>query len=343
MIKPHSAQGAFGRDWAGLLLVIPSFIVAVWLTAPVLSQLLLSFFIAIMLEPLVKLIQRMGLPRVMAVALILSALTGLFMLVLMKVVALVPETLQLSRHLPQLLNHQLQEICRWFQDRGIQVNPDNLLSLIDYPRLVEMITRLASQISGLLSYAVTLFLVLLFMLCDAPALEKWLTCQQRQPHHRFRALVLSLHTVTHYMGIRTLMGIVNSLLVWGLFQISGFNYTLEWAGLTFVMNYIPVLGSILATIPPLIYSLIVFGPAKTLTLGILLTLISVALGCILEPLLVGRRLNISLTMQMVALIFWQMLLGLSGAFIAIPLTFMLKAALLHSVGDETSRCVRHQQ
>ena len=332
MIDPGAspARASFVRiKWPIWLLMTPSLIVAVWLTAPVLSQLLLSFFLAIMLEPVVKLVQKMGLPRVVAIVLILSGLTALFILFLMKVVALVPDIVQLSRHLPQLLHHQLQAVSLWFQEWGIHVTSDGLLSLIDYPHLMEMLTRFASQISGLLSYTLTLLLVLLFMLCDAPALEAWLTSSHRRHHKELSALVLCLHNVTHYMAIRTLTGIVNSLLVWGLFTSYGFNYTLEWALLAFVLNYIPVIGSILASIPPLIYGLIIAGLTQTMTLAIMLTLINIVLGCIVEPLLVGRKLNMSLTAQMVALIFWQMLLGLPGAFMAIPLTYTLKTVFLH--------------
>lgn len=336
MTDSCSPRAAFIRmkpGWTTLLLVLPSLIVAVWLTAPVLSQLLLSFFLAIMLEPVVKLIQKTGLPRLVAIVLIISGLTGLFILFLMKVVALVPHIVQLSRHLPQLLNYQLQEICLWLQEWGINVTPESLLSLIDYPHIVEMLTRFASQISGLLSYTLTLILVLLFMLCDAPALKKWLTRQHRHNDYT-HTLVLCLHNVTHYMGIRTLMGILNSLLVWGLLKYYGFNYTAEWAMLTFILNYIPVIGSILSSIPLLIYSLVVFGIAKTMTLAIIFTLINIVLGCLVEPLLVGRKLNMSLTLQMAALIFWQLLLGLSGAFIAIPLTFILNALLRNRMEEE---------
>jgi AI-2 transport protein TqsA len=56
--------------------------------------------------------------------------------------------------------------------------------------------------------------------------------------------------------------------------------------------------------------------------------LNLMLSSVLEPLMLGKRLNMTLTVQLLAFLFWQALLGMTGAILAIPLTFLLKKVWL---------------
>ncbi|MGE9665551.1 AI-2E family transporter, partial [Escherichia coli] len=52
--------------------------------------------------------------------------------------------------------------------------------------------------------------------------------------------------------------------------------------------------------------------------------LNLSLSSVMEPLMLGKRLNLPLTVQLLAFLIWQALLGITGAILAIPLTFLLK-------------------
>ncbi len=94
--------------------------------------------------------------------------------------------------------------------------------------------------------------------------------------------------------------------------------------LMFIFNYVPVVGSLLAAIPPVLQTMIFFDiQAGLLVVGFFVVL-NLSLSSVMEPLMLGKRLNLPLTVQLLAFLIWQALLGITGAILAIPLTFLLK-------------------
>jgi len=97
--------------------------------------------------------------------------------------------------------------------------------------------------------------------------------------------------------------------------------------LAFFLNFIPVIGSIVAGVPPTILALLIAGfPSALLVAGGYL-LINNFLGNFLEPMLVGRRFGISTLVVVISVVFWGWLWGPIGMLLAVPLTMVLKVIL----------------
>jgi predicted PurR-regulated permease PerM len=91
-----------------------------------------------------------------------------------------------------------------------------------------------------------------------------------------------------------------------------------------LFNYIPYVGSIIGVALPVLLSLAQFGSlGTTAVLGALLIAAQTYVGNILEPRVIGRQLNLSPFVVLVALSVWTAIWGLPGAILAIPLTAML--------------------
>ena len=91
-----------------------------------------------------------------------------------------------------------------------------------------------------------------------------------------------------------------------------------------LFNYIPYVGSIVGVALPVILSLAQFGSlGTTALLGALLIAAQTYVGNILEPRVIGKQLNLSPFVVLVALAVWSSLWGLPGAILAIPLTAMV--------------------
>ena len=106
-----------------------------------------------------------------------------------------------------------------------------------------------------------------------------------------------------------------------------------WALLVFILNYIPTIGSIVATILPGLLALVQFEswtPFVILVIGI--TVIQQALGSFLEPNLMGMTLNLSPLVVVISLILWGMLWGVVGMFLCVPITVILVIILANFPG-----------
>jgi predicted PurR-regulated permease PerM len=121
-------------------------------------------------------------------------------------------------------------------------------------------------------------------------------------------------------GINVILGAISFVILWGM----GVDFALFWAVVIGLFNYIPYVGSIIGVALPVILSLAQFGSlGTTAVLGALLIAAQTYVGNILEPRLIGRQLNLSPLVVLMALSVWTAIWGLPGAILAIPLTAMI--------------------
>jgi AI-2 transport protein TqsA len=104
--------------------------------------------------------------------------------------------------------------------------------------------------------------------------------------------------------------------------------------LCFLLDFIPVLGALLATIPPLAIALIVLDPIEAMVLGALMIGNQQLFGSIIEPNLSGQRLGISPLVLLMTVMLSYSVWGISGAIIGVPIMIIARIAL---EGDERTR------
>ena len=139
-----------------------------------------------------------------------------------------------------------------------------------------------------------------------------------------------------YLGIKTIVSLATGFCAWLLTWSIGLDFPLLWGMLTFLLNYVPTIGSIIAAVPAVLLALVQFGPgAASLTVAGFVA-INVAFGNIIEPRLMGYGVGISPLVVFVGLIFWGFVFGPVGMLLSVPLTMTLKIAL---ESDERTRWI----
>jgi predicted PurR-regulated permease PerM len=136
-----------------------------------------------------------------------------------------------------------------------------------------------------------------------------------------RQIIKSVH---RYLLMKTLLSAGNTLAAYVLMKLIGLEFAETWALLTFFLNYIPKIGSITATVVPSVFALLQFQewqPVLFVAGG--LTLVHMITGEIVEPMVMGRTLNLSSLVIMLALTFWAMVWGIVGTFLAVPLMVVI--------------------
>jgi AI-2 transport protein TqsA len=143
------------------------------------------------------------------------------------------------------------------------------------------------------------------------------------------SLQASLDTIDNqlqsYIVIKTFISILTGLLTTIILIAYGIDFAIVWGILTFILNYIPNIGSILATIFPIIIALLQYGLGFTsISLSILLLVNQNIIGNFLEPHFTGRQMDLSPVFVLFSLIFWGYVWGIVGMFLAVPIAASMK-------------------
>ena len=126
--------------------------------------------------------------------------------------------------------------------------------------------------------------------------------------------------IQRYLSVKTLVSLLTGAIAYLVLVLLGVQYALLFGLLTFLLNYIPTFGSILAGILPAIYALATQDWGTVAVIVITYLAINFALGNFLEPKVLGRELNLSPLVIVISVVFWGSLWGVVGAFLAVPLT-----------------------
>ena len=132
------------------------------------------------------------------------------------------------------------------------------------------------------------------------------------------------NSISSYITLKTLVSLLTGFASFIVLSIIGVDAPLFWAFLIFLMNYIPTIGSLIATAFPAIFALLQFGtlaPFFWVLGGV--GLIQVIVGNILEPKIMGNSLNISSLVVLITLSLWGAVWGITGMILSVPITVMM--------------------
>lgn len=180
----------------------------------------------------------------------------------------------------------------------------------------------------------SVFLVIVysaFLLSERAGFAVKLSAAMHDPQGaaRTEAMISTINDrIGDYLAIKTLinviLGTVSFVILWAL----DVDFPLFWALVIGLLNYIPYFGSLVGVAFPVGLSIVQFGDLWwTLLIALLLTIAQMTIGNVVEPRLIGRRVNLSPFVVLVSLAVWSSLWGLAGALLAVPLTSMLAIVL----------------
>lgn len=176
---------------------------------------------------------------------------------------------------------------------------------------------------------VLIMFLLLFMLLEGPMLSRRVTeifgPSEEAIGHAVHALSDMALQVRTYLVWRTIINFALALLVGLVYQWMGLRQPWTWAIFTAVLCYVPYLGPLAAGIFPVVDAFVSVGPICALEiLGFYLIIITLE-GYVIVPVVMGRSMELNATTVILACLFWELLWGLPGLFLAMPLMAGIKA------------------
>jgi AI-2 transport protein TqsA len=205
----------------------------------------------------------------------------------------------------------------------------NLTSLqqIRFERIWDFGTGVLGQLLGFIGAAVIFLILTVFMLLEAQTFGHRLKAVSIARGPDIARMLSATRDIQRYLAIKTLVSLLTGFLAGLLCWAAGLDFFILWGIVAFALNFIPVIGSLVAGVPPTILALLIAGWPNALLVAGGYLLINNFLGNFLEPILVGRRFGISILVVVISVMFWGWVWGPLGMLLAVPLTMVLKVIL----------------
>ena len=334
--KPEEAGNGFlapARHWLlpgsqtlflGILALIACFAVARTLQ-PVLMPLAFAWVLSAMLAPMVRKLTDWKVPHGLAVAFAIILTVFLFFRAGILVNELVSSFVAKYGDYSAKLTSLLKFFYAKLPPRAVEV-----LTAFDWQtRAGKMVMSLSSLLISVSSKVVMILIVTAFILIEQRDFGKKL--EAAFPNHIADKISSVLGGITNqvsrYLLLQFVISLATGICVWLALWAIGVEFSLTWGVLAFVLNFIPTIGSIIASIPPVLVALVQWAPDsywQPVVAALALLAIQMTIGNVISPRVMGDHLNLSPVAVLVFLLFWSWLWGPAGALLSVPITAAIK-------------------
>ena len=209
----------------------------------------------------------------------------------------------------------------WLEEHGILVT-SLLVENFNAGWLIRAVQEIGGRLHGLVTFVVIAFVFTALGLLEVDIASKHIASLDNKEAARtlLQASTQIADKFQRYMLVRSAMSVLTGLVVWAFALLAGLELATAWGVIAFVLNYIPFIGPLIATVFPTLFALAQVGSwqlAVVVFLG--LNLIQFLIGSYLEPRIAGAALSVSPFLVLFAVFFWAFLWGLPGAFIGVPI------------------------
>lgn len=223
-------------------------------------------------------------------------------------------------------------LTRGYELFGIEHQP-SFSQLMQQVDIQTILTEFAGALTGIVSNLALVIVYVGFLLYEQKTFSSKLAKMFPAAEKRREAKEVIdniQYQIQTYIWIKTLVSVVTGLVAYVVLTLVGVDFASFWGFAIFLLNYIPIIGSVIATLFPALLALIQFetlGPF--LVVGIGLTSVQFIVGNIIEPKLMGSTLNLSPLVVLLSLALWGSLWGVPGMFLCVPITVIILIVLSH--------------
>ncbi|MFO8127886.1 MAG: AI-2E family transporter [Yoonia sp.] len=194
----------------------------------------------------------------------------------------------------------------------------------------------ASQASSVMQATVLVILFVGFLFAERIWFETKLLSlvgDKAQAERVGKIIQSIIHRVNYYLLVKTVISAITGAMVFVLAQAFGLGLATSLGIITFVLNFIPNIGSIVATALITLVAHVEIGDASTtLAVFAIAGVIQFVNGSIIDPMMMGRALRLSSFGIILSLAFWGAVWGIPGMFLSVPIMVMFLVVCSHVPG-----------
>jgi len=291
----------------------------------VMVPIIVAGFLHILFSPIIVFLKRKKVPNFLA-----TALTFILLFVILQTVGIIIYTSfgAFMNQLPEYgskISLTYKQLLNQFPFFSNIVKHSFLSKFDETNSLSQMITMLFNSIIGFGSRFFLILIIFIFLQMSEGSFTKKINIAYHFTYSWNNVIRGIKQQVFSYLLTKSLISFFTGLGAYIILVIYGVDFAIIWGVLTFILNFIPNIGSIIATLLPAIQTLVQFGDLM-IPFWILMTLtfLQMIMGNILDPYLTGESLDMSPVTVLISLIFWGWLWGIQGMFIGIPITAIIK-------------------
>jgi AI-2 transport protein TqsA len=310
------------------------FVVVLKLLEDVLIPMTIAIFLTYLFYPLIQYLRKYKVPKWVSVVLIVFVVIVIYYLLAILMISnfeyFIENIDKYSEKLTAFLTQALQpfnisiwEFSKMSKIPFYRLNAENILQyLYDNGFLRETFDALIAGLIDLLFALIFWF----FMIIGKDRFEERLKVAYFSKRETVQNNLDTINTqLQSYLLIKTLISVFVGFLVTLICIAYGIDFPVVWGLLTFILNYIPNIGSLIASIAPILIAFIEYGIGLTsLSFALLLAIVQNVTGNLLEPHLMGRQMDLSPVFVLFSLIFWGYVWGIVGMFLAVPIAAAIK-------------------
>lgn len=299
-----------------------------------------AFFLAVLSFPLLNWLVRHRWPSVLALGVTMLVNLGFLAgLITLAVRLLISFNRDLPRYLRGLQSN-MNELAGWLETNGAEGARASIENLFDWNGIIsyatqhDMVASIGSMLGSTFGTVATVFagfimvlILMMFVLMEAQGTSSRMNAIHLAGGPDFSGLLRSANDIQKYLSVKTLISALTGLLAGIWCYMLDLQYPLLWAILAFLFNYIPAVGSTVASIPAIIEALVQHGTGIAVFVAFGYIMVNFCLDNFVQPTLLGNRFGISPLVVVLSVIFWGWLWGPLGMFLAVPLTMVFKVLL----------------
>lgn len=289
--------------------------------------LLVAITIAAAFQPISDRLAKRGLPAIVAsivtVVVVLGVLAAAGALVVVAVRDLAADAPKYAQDLDALRERTLA----WFEQRGMSSMAESMQKVDVGAEASSFATDVAFAASGILGDLFNVLILTVFIQLEAQLLKQKL--QLILPGKSVERTTAAITDIQKYLRVKFILALANGILLGAWCALWGVSNPVLWGVAAFALNFVPIIGSLIAAVPPILLAIIEIGWGGALGVAAGYVVVNIVVDNMIEPRLMGRALGLSPLVLMISLLVWGFVLGPVGALLSFPLTVAVRIYLDH--------------
>ncbi len=302
--------------------------------AAILLPFVLALFTVIAFQPVLAFLERKRVPRILSITaisvIVLLALSLTFIIVSQTVVEIVDQKDTLVEHFS---NRIRDGIFRLEYKTHLEIYPTYLRSMRSFARenfsseaIIDSIGSFAKILTKIAGSFVMYAIFFVFILAGFSNYKKfiWFVGGSEHGDKLLDSFETVMRSIGSYIVVKFVVSFATGLVFWLICAIFGIPFSMFWGFLAFLFNFIPNIGSIAATIIPVLVAVAYLKFSALVIFATLLTCTQLLFGNIIEPIIQGNRLRLNTLTVLLGLVLWGYIWGIAGMVLALPLMVLMK-------------------
>ena len=301
-------------------------IAGVKIASEIVVILFLAIFISSIFSSLLKYLQKKSIPKILSYFFILLIIIGVSVILAYVVNISLKDFVTNLPIYEEKFKNLVLKLIHISSNYGFEIDKTQIIENLNFSSFFGVTTNVIGGVSTFLSKLHLVAIGVAFILAETKSFQTKLKVIFRNNAKKLARFNLFSYNIQKYFVVKSFTSFLTGFIVAIMLSFFGVDYPILWGLIAMLFNFVPVVGSIIASIPAILLALMNFDMNITLWVTILYVVINISISNILEPKLMGKELGLSPLVIFFSLIFWGYILGIVGMFLAVPITMTLKIA-----------------